>query len=106
MNSGALMEHRALLVRAVAAVLVRIPVVVAGGGGAGGCGGAGGTGGKTGGSSVALLLLDSTIVCSGSELVAGNAGKGGNGVLGQAGQTQIGAPGSGAGFGCAGGAGG
>jgi Protein of unknown function (DUF1565) len=58
-----------------------------GGGGAGGCGGAGGTAGKAGGSSIALALLDSSIILSASELVAVAAGKGGDGAAGQAGQA-------------------
>ncbi|MEP7049163.1 MAG: hypothetical protein ABJB12_02370 [Pseudomonadota bacterium] len=54
-----------------------------GGGGAGGCGGAGGTGGKAGGSSIALLVFNSTVTFTANQLVAVNAGKGGNGIAGQ-----------------------
>ncbi|MEO7038071.1 MAG: hypothetical protein ABI548_29150 [Polyangiaceae bacterium] len=54
-----------------------------GGGAAGGCGGAGGTGGKAGGSSIALVVTNSTLAMTVDELVAANAGKGGSGVAGQ-----------------------
>jgi len=57
-----------------------------GGGGSGGCGGAGATGGKAGGSSIALLVLDSSLTLTASELVSSNAGKGGSGIVGQEGQ--------------------
>ena len=57
-----------------------------GGGGSGGCGGAGATGGKAGGSSIPLLVLNSTVVLSAGELIAGDAGSGGSGKLGQDGQ--------------------
>ncbi|HKO50303.1 MAG TPA: hypothetical protein VJV79_21380, partial [Polyangiaceae bacterium] len=58
-----------------------------GGGGAGGCGGAGATGGKAGGSSIALLVLNSPLTLTSSELIAADAGKGGSGVAGQDGQA-------------------
>ena len=77
-----------------------------GGGGAGGCGGAGGTGGKAGGSSIALLLLNSSPVLTASELVAANAGRGGAGVAGQDAQPEFGNAGPFAGGGCGGGKGG
>ncbi len=70
-----------------------------GGGGAGacgGCGGSGGGGGKAGGSSIALLLLNSPVRlerCSLSGANAGNGGvgkKGGSGSVGGSGGTRVG----------------
>lgn len=77
-----------------------------GGGGAGGCGGSGGPAGRAGGSSIALLLFNSTLTMDSVELVSANAGKGGNGVAGQPGQPIGGSAGSFFGDGCAGGKGG
>jgi hypothetical protein len=57
-----------------------------GGGGAGGCGGAGATGGKAGGSSIALLVLGSTVTLDSAVLIASDAGNGGSGAAGQSGQ--------------------
>jgi len=76
-----------------------------GGGGAGGCGGAGGAPGTGGGSSIALLLYDSTISLASCTLTAAAAGIGGNGAAGQSGQPGGlgGTPGTGA---CGGGEGG
>ncbi len=59
-----------------------------GGGGAGACGGAGGGGGMPGGSSIALLSFDSTLVLTGCEFVTADAGDGGDGISGQAGQKR------------------
>ncbi|MGE0321023.1 MAG: hypothetical protein AB7K71_04670 [Polyangiaceae bacterium] len=56
-----------------------------GGGGAGGCGGSPGGGGKGGGASIALLLVNSPITLTDSELVSGAAGAGGKGSDGQEG---------------------
>jgi hypothetical protein len=56
-----------------------------GSGGGGGCGGKGGTGGEAGGSSIALAILDSSVVLKDVVLVATDAGKGGDGGTGQPG---------------------
>jgi hypothetical protein len=78
-----------------------------GGGGAGGCGGAGGTAGKGGGGSISLIVLQGQIRLADSELVAHDAGAGGDGAPGQAGQTPGGFGANGGGLGaCPGGAGG
>jgi hypothetical protein len=81
-----------------------------GGGGCGSCGGKGGPGGKGGGASIALLSADSTILLSGCQLVASDAGDGGGGSVGQPGQMAAGAGGIGygasSGDGCPGGDGG
>ena len=77
-----------------------------GGGGAGGCGGNPGTGGKAGGSSIALLLQNSTLTFDAALFSAANAGNGGKGVVGQEGQPQGGSGGDKISKGCAGGAGG
>ncbi len=62
-----------------------------GGGGAGGCGGAGGPGGQGGGASIALLLLDTPLTLDATiTLTTKDAGKGGDGVVGQAGQVEFG----------------
>ncbi len=53
-----------------------------GGGGAGGSGATGGYPGRAGGSSIALLLSQSTVVVTRCEISAGNGGKGGNGGAG------------------------
>ncbi len=75
-----------------------------GGGGAGGCGGAGGPGGQGGGASIALLLLDTPIMLDASvTLTTKDAGKGGDGVVGQGGQVIFGFKGNGAGGACQGG---
>ena len=77
-----------------------------GGGGAGGCGGAGGLAGAGGGSSVALLIFDSSVTLATCTLTAAAAGPGGNGAAGQPGQA---GGGGGAGYNsddCGGGAGG
>lgn len=84
-----------------------------GSGGSGGCGGLGGKGGNPGGSSFALLSLDSTLAFTNVSLKAGNGGKGGDGGLGQDGGPgglpgaggQVGAA-TGLNPGCAGGLGG
>jgi hypothetical protein len=57
-----------------------------GGGGVGGCGGNGGAPGQGGGSSIALIVLDSSITLTECELAAGNAGDGSQGDVGQGGQ--------------------
>ena len=77
----------------------------AGGGGAGGCGGAGGPPGTGGGSSIAVLLYQSSVDLETYTLTSASAGRGGNGAAGQAGQTG-GGPGSGNTASCSGGAGG
>jgi hypothetical protein len=56
-----------------------------GGGGAGGCGGAGGKAGQPGGSSIALMSINTTLVFEKSTLVAKGGGKGGDGSAGQKG---------------------
>lgn len=56
-----------------------------GSGGSGGCGGLGGKGGNPGGSSIAILSLDSTFTFINATIRAGNGGKGGDGGLGQQG---------------------
>ncbi len=50
-----------------------------GGGGAGGCGGPGGGGGQGGGASFSLVLVDSPITITKTELARGNGGAGGTG---------------------------
>lgn len=77
-----------------------------GGGGAGGCGGAGGLAGTGGGSSIALLVYDSSVTLVTCTLTSAAAGPGGNGAAGQPGQA---GGGGGAGYNsddCGGGAGG
>jgi hypothetical protein len=76
-----------------------------GGGGCGGCGGAGATGGKGGGASIALLVLDSTVVLNDCALASGDAGGGGVGVAGQVGQPDVGLAGNGGIGACPGGSG-
>jgi hypothetical protein len=81
---------------------------VGGSGGPGGCGGAGGAKGAGGGSSIALLVFQSSVALEQSTLVANDAGRGGNAAKGQKGQlnqTNTAAPSS-AGAACAGGIGG
>lgn len=58
-----------------------------GGGGAGGCGGSGGPAGAGGGSSIAVLVYQSSIDVEGCTLNANAPGAGGNGAAGQLGQT-------------------
>ncbi len=84
-----------------------------GSGGAGGCGGQPGTGGKAGGSSIAVVSLDSTaLLLDSCTLRPGVGGKGGNGGKGQRGGPGGAAASGGAGLqnlsfgGCAGGVGG
>ena len=77
-----------------------------GGGGCGACGGAGGNGGQGGGASIALAVVDSDVTLDQTDLVATDAGKGGDGIAGQVAQVEGGfggAHGTGA---CDGGAGG
>jgi len=57
-----------------------------GSGGAGGCGGAGGAGAAGGGSSIAVLVYQSTIDLEQCSLLASGAGRGGNGGSGEVGQ--------------------
>jgi len=80
-----------------------------GSGACGGCGGWGGQGGAGGGSSIALLLFQSSIALANCTLTAATAGNGGAGSTGEGGQAG-GSPGNGsgagAGIGCSGGAGG
>lgn len=79
----------------------------AGGGGAcGGCGGSGGKGGTGGGASVALLVLDSTIVLRGSTLITKAGGVGGRGGAGGPGATTGGTAANGGAAGCSSGEGG
>ncbi len=77
-----------------------------GSGGAGGCGGAGGGAGKGGGASVALASLNAAVQVERGELSAKNGGDGGNGILGQDGQTPGGSRGTGFNMACNGGNGG
>jgi hypothetical protein len=76
-----------------------------GGGACGGCGGRGGAGGRGGGGSIAILIADSTVVVTDSDIAAGDAGNGGRGASGQPGQIG-GDAGVKAGLGCNGGSGG
>lgn len=76
-----------------------------GGGGAGGCGGIGGTAGTGGGSSIDVLVFQSSVDLEACTLTAQNAGRGGNGAAGQTGQP-VGSHGNGFGSACAGGKGG
>lgn len=80
---------------------------VGGSGGPGGCGGAGGPKGTAGGSSIALLVFESSVALEQTALTAKDAGRGGNGAKGQ--KAQLGslaqASGNGANA-CAGGYGG
>ena len=76
-----------------------------GGGGAGGCGGAGGPAGTGGGSSMAVLLFDSTVTLDTCVVSSAGAGRGGNGAAGQVGQLG-GGGGAGGTAACAGGHGG
>lgn len=57
-----------------------------GGGGAGGCGGNGGASGSGGGSSIALTILDSSVMLTECELTVANGGDGASGDVGQVGQ--------------------
>lgn len=76
-------------------------------GACGGCGGGGGAAGSDGGSSIGVLVHQSTkIVIEKSNVTAGTGGKGGNGGKGQKGQGAPSGGGSGVGGGCSGGAGG
>jgi hypothetical protein len=77
-----------------------------GGGGAGGCGGAAGLSGTGGGSSVAILVFQSSIDIEQSSIAASNAGRGGNGAGGQAGQAGGGKANGFGGTACSGGKGG
>ena len=79
-----------------------------GGGGCGGCPGGGGGGGQSGGSSFALVVLDSAVTLEASQLVTSGGGAGGRGQPGAAGQDGGfgGIQGTGACPGGAGGAGG
>jgi hypothetical protein len=54
-----------------------------GGGGCGGCGGASGGRGQGGGASIAILVLNSSVIFEASDLIANQAGNGGDGVAGQ-----------------------
>jgi hypothetical protein len=65
-----------------------------GGGGCGGCGGNGGKAGQGGGASVALLILESEVIVESSTLIAADAGRGGDGRMGQLAQTERGAGGN------------
>jgi hypothetical protein len=65
-----------------------------GGGGCGGCGGNGATAGKGGGGSIALLVIESSVILEASSLVTADAGKGGAGAVGQAGQKEAGGGGA------------
>ncbi len=76
-----------------------------GGGGGGGCGGAEGIAGTGGGSSIALIVLGSTLKLTDVALAVGHGGNGGFGWTGGLGGSP-GAGGLGYGTGCAGGAGG
>jgi hypothetical protein len=58
-----------------------------GGGGAGGCGGAGGAPGTGGGSSVALLVYQSSVDLEQCSIIADSAGRGGNAAVGEMGQS-------------------
>ncbi len=58
-----------------------------GGGGSGGCGGSGAAPGTGGGSSIGVLVYQSSVDIEGSTLTAEGAGRGGNGATGQAGQA-------------------
>jgi hypothetical protein len=78
-----------------------------GGGACGGCGGAGGQPGAGGGSSIALLVYQSSVTltdCVVTALTAGNGGDGGSGETGQAGGSPGDPSGAGVGIGCPGGA--
>lgn len=86
----------------------RVATGVGGSGGPGGCGGAGGAKGTAGGSSIALVVFQSSVALEQSTLVAKDAGHGGNAAKGQKGQLgspNPGSPSSGA-TACAGGYGG
>ena len=76
-----------------------------GGGGCGGCPGAGAAAGTGGGSSIALLVFESTVTVESSELTSRDGGKGGDGTAGQTGQTETGYGGNPAPGACQGGAG-
>jgi len=58
-----------------------------GGGGAGGCGGIGGSAGTGGGSSIAVLVYQSSVDLEQCTITVADAGKGGNGATGQVGQA-------------------
>ncbi len=75
-----------------------------GGGACGGCGGAGGRGGHGGGSSIAILSLSSTITLNSCYLESRTAGQGGDGKIGEPGQSG-GMHANGHGAACPGGAG-
>ncbi len=76
-----------------------------GGGGAGGCGGVGGSAGTGGGSSIALLLYESTVDLEQCTVATVGAGRGGNAAPGEQGELG-GAHGNAFGAACAGGKGG
>ena len=79
-----------------------------GGGGGGGCGacpGTGGGGGKAGGSSIALVTFESTVVLTASTFTSGVPADAGDGALGGGAQSG-GMEGTGVGGGCSGGRGG
>jgi hypothetical protein len=76
------------------------------GGGAGGCGGAGGAPGTGGGSSVALLVYQSSVDLEQCSITTDNAGRGGNGATGEIGELGGTKGLVVAGTGCAGGKGG
>lgn len=79
-----------------------------GGGGGGGCGGTGGSGGSGGGASIAILLVNSSVVAEWVTAVTGNGGAGGAGRNGGSGGPGGGGGTGGVGYdeGRAGGAGG
>jgi hypothetical protein len=58
-----------------------------GGGGAGGCGGAGGMAGTGGGSSIGVLVYQSSVDLEQCTISTTDAGNGGNGAIGQVGQA-------------------
>ncbi len=78
----------------------------AGGGSCGGCGGAAARAGRGGGSSIALMVYESSVRVDACTLATGEAGDGGDGAPGQAGQPQDQLGGNRAGGACNGGRGG
>ncbi len=58
-----------------------------GGGGGGGSGGGGGEGGKGGGNSIALVVVDSSVTATSTQLITGAGGNGGAGGVGGPGGT-------------------
>jgi hypothetical protein len=64
-----------------------------GGGACGGCGGNGATKGFGGGASISLLVFESELDIEAASLIAGSAGDGGNGHVGQSAQTERGSGG-------------